>query len=824
MSDLLRITGMVTGLNTEDMIKQLLKVEQIKVDRVKQKRETVEWKQDAYREISNLIRGLKDEYFNYAKSDKNIRTASNFNTYKALYNGADSSNYLSVIATKDSTLLNSPITDIQMATVAKVTGSSLAKPIEGLDITNFDINLADDNTKITVSFNGVSKVIDITPMNDATKDITDLVNDLQSKINTVFGTGKIVVGNNSNKLTFSTDSTNRLSIGYAYNAGARVLFGNQFTSLTVDAQNNKFKLAVTEEDGTTVTKSFALTQGANIGMDQIISEIQAKIDAAPADGGFGTGVAGSSNIRVYNEGGTIAVKTVDLTGTATGPLASAPIASTTLVVAGSNDEIKVNIGGTEKTIKLAAGSYSKNRLLEAIQSKLDDQFGEGDVIVNLDGTGNLRFERVDQDRSAEVLPEEDRGLEAIGLEGPLVSRSNKIDLKAKLADIMGSFNTGLTPADSADTDTFDIEFTINGESFAFNSATTSLQDVFNEVNYNTNANVVMKYDELSDSIIVESKDTGNLSKVEISDVSGDGNLMQVLGLHNATDTGSDAVVTFNGGTPSAFTVVRSTNNFIYDGVTFDLKQNLTGGNIQMSLTSDTDKTFDLIKGFVEKYNEVISKVYGKVTEKRNRDYVPLTDEQRKDMSEKEIELWETQAKKGLLRSDQTLQNFINDMRGTLYQKVDGVRLSLFDIGISTTSDYLDGGKLKIDEDKLKKALKENPQDVVQLFTKTGETAAEKGISNRLFDIMEKNIRTTRDASGRKGILLEKAGIEGDISEYQNELSEQIDDYDKSISELLIKLSDKEDKYYAMFARMESAIAQMNNQSAWLSSQFGAGGS
>jgi flagellar hook-associated protein 2 len=99
---------------------------------------------------------------------------------------------------------------------------------------------------------------------------------------------------------------------------------------------------------------------------------------------------------------------------------------------------------------------------------------------------------------------------------------------------------------------------------------------------------------------------------------------------------------------------------------------------------------------------------------------------------------------------------------------------------------------------------------------------EEGLAFRLSDIIEDNISTFRDSSGRKGILLETAGITGDMSEFSNTIYDQIKDYNTKISDLSRLLSDKETKYYEKFARLERAISQMNSQSSWLSSQLGQG--
>jgi len=49
-----------------------------------------------------------------------------------------------------------------------------------------------------------------------------------------------------------------------------------------------------------------------------------------------------------------------------------------------------------------------------------------------------------------------------------------------------------------------------------------------------------------------------------------------------------------------------------------------------------------------------------LTEERYRDYLPLTDDQKKAMSEDDIKLWEQKAKSGLLRSDSILENIVTN--------------------------------------------------------------------------------------------------------------------------------------------------------------------
>jgi flagellar hook-associated protein 2 len=97
--------------------------------------------------------------------------------------------------------------------------------------------------------------------------------------------------------------------------------------------------------------------------------------------------------------------------------------------------------------------------------------------------------------------------------------------------------------------------------------------------------------------------------------------------------------------------------------------------------------------------------------------------------------------------------------------------------------------------------------------------SKSGVLQRLSDIIENHVSTLRDKDGRKGILLEKAGIEGDLSNTKNLISDQLKDYDDRINNMIAKLTRKEENYYKKFSALETMLAQMNQQSSWLLSQF-----
>ena len=52
MYNTMRITGLASGIDTEEMIQNLMKAERVKVDRVEQDRQTVLWRQEAYNSLN----------------------------------------------------------------------------------------------------------------------------------------------------------------------------------------------------------------------------------------------------------------------------------------------------------------------------------------------------------------------------------------------------------------------------------------------------------------------------------------------------------------------------------------------------------------------------------------------------------------------------------------------------------------------------------------------------------------------------------------------------------------------------------------------------
>ncbi|WP_374723530.1 flagellar hook-associated protein 2 [Calidifontibacillus erzurumensis] len=278
-------------------------------------------------------------------------------------------------------------------------------------------------------------------------------------------------------------------------------------------------------------------------------------------------------------------------------------------------------------------------------------------------------------------------------------------------------------------------------------------------------------------------------------------------VHDESDNkGSDAKIKING-----YEMTQKSNEFTFNGLNITLK-NVTDSPVTISTSTDVDAILDTIVQFVDKYNKVIETINSKITQERYRSYHPLSDEEKEAMTEKQIEMWEEKAKSGLLRNDSILMSGLNQMRIDLYSKVGGASLSqLAEIGIKTSSNYMERGKLIIDEAKLREKIAEDPDALYKLFNNNDESYENKGIARRLRDTI----------SGIVSKIEQKAGNTFKTNQ-QFAIGRNLLDIEKSIDRFEDRLLQIEDRYWRQFTAMEKAIQKANSQTMYLMQQFNFG--
>ncbi|WP_052480380.1 flagellar filament capping protein FliD [Caldibacillus thermoamylovorans] len=341
----------------------------------------------------------------------------------------------------------------------------------------------------------------------------------------------------------------------------------------------------------------------------------------------------------------------------------------------------------------------------------------------------------------------------------------------------------------------------------------SLNSVMSKVN-NSKLGVTMFYDSYSDKVTMTRKETGvyNENGQEIEFTDGDF-LTQVLGFHNITpDTPGNYVKAENATfIINGLETSRQSNTFSMNGVTFTLKKT-TDTPVTINVNNDNDALFENIKNFVDKYNELVEKIEKKLSEPKYKDYLPLTDDEKEELSETQQEKWENMAKSGILRNDSILSGLITQMRTAIYSGVnqddlDSAMKSLSAIGITTTADFTTA-KLEINESKLKAAIEKDPNSIELLFNGTGATDGQKGVIQRLYD----KVNATMDQ------LKERAGNSYSVNN-QFTIGRQLDDLDDRIERFEDRLADLETRYYSQFTAMEQAIQKANSQAAYLAQFF-----
>lgn len=496
----------------------------------------------------------------------------------------------------------------------------------------------------------------------------------------------------------------------------------------------------------------------------------------------------------------------------------------------SGKTINVTLDGITRTIQLSDYEDIDDLIgdeTNGLQKLLDDAFGlayGGDKKITVSKSGEDVVFSTSNGASRLTLsrgPNED----GLGLLGIASGATNRITTDSKLGELSDKLRQGMTFVSG------NVSFRINDDTFTF-SENDTLAKVMETINNSSKANVTMRYDELTDTFSITAKQTGAGDNIRITETAG--TFFAGIGIDSVTPVtsqGVDAVAEIDGEE-----VIRNSNTFVVNGVEYTLKKVHTAENPDDSIriTQNIDTVVESIKLFVEEYNKLVDKFSEAISEKYDRNFPPLSKEQKEAMTEEEVEKWEEKAKTGILRNDSILSKIMSEMRMALIDTVEGIGINLSSIGISSKS-YEDKGKLTINEDKLREAVRNKPDEVKNLFIQRSESVPnytrdltpserstrnkEQGLLFRISDIVENYISTFRDKDGKKGILLEKAGIEGDLSEFESSLAKSISSYDEKINEFLEKLAYKEEKYYIQFSQLETYMNRMNQQMDWLTAQL-----
>lgn len=708
------VSGLMSGMDTEGLVKSMLSGIQTKIDRQNQQKTQLEWKQESYRDVISKINSFQSKYLDLTSSTS-LRTTGFFNQMKS----ESSNSAVKINSASSGTSQDFKIQVAQLATATKLTSGKFSTGEIQMDLDAIAANMEEhfsapeQNITFKVGEQEVSiNLCEVESGADGKPSLEGMVDAINSKLQT----GGI---------------------------GAKLEIG----------EDNKIKVSNTDAESRELTISGSSNALSTLGLKAMtVEDVYESTTAADAS-------------KLENTPPTTA-------------------------------EINVTLDGKTKTLSITNGP--KDEVLESLTSQMKAAFGSSVTIDKQTGTITAK-----QGQTLSFSGD----TSVLGIEQGACTR---LTTSTKLSDL-GIEGDNYT-------------FKINDKEFEF-TADNTVNDVINKIN-SSGVGAKMVYNSLSDSFTLTSTETGEGFALTV-----EGNLGEKFFKDAKTTAGQNAIVNIDG-----VTVERTSNNISYNGVSMELR-GVTGdyftkdengdrvlaenedGTLaaadgtedkaaEITANRDTSKVMETIKSFVEDYNKLIEELNKLTHQKKSyKEYAPLTEAQKKEMSESEITAWEKKAHEGLLSGDSDINKFLSSMRSTIYSTTSGgTSLSMF--GIDTSSNWKDYGKLEIDEEKLANFLSSDAEAVISTFT---------SVANGLNDACKAAANTS---SASPGSLVALAGVEGRVSEKNNTIKKQLDAIAEKIKNLQSVYDQRKERYWKQFNAMEQVIGNMSSTSSYLTSMLG----
>ena len=756
MTNLNRMAGLASGLDTESLVKAMASNSLTRYNRKASKLQTLQWKQELYRNQITSLKSFSDKYLTNT-SKFSIKLNSNM----AKMASTSSNSKVSVTATTNAIAGNFTITQASSATKTSIASSG------GIMNSNINLDFSKFNVDDILSTATSNYDAALGNYNSAASDYAG------ATLNLVDYMGDFVKG----------EFTDELKQKYGVDS-----WDDAITNL-----KSEYAAADPTADNTDLYKrisDFANTIQNNLDSEAYQDSLMSSGDTSLIDGINTTKAA---------------------LNTAKTNLADAEKAQNDAKANenGLKTSISITLDGRTKSIKINSSSAddAKQQFITGVNEAFN--LTDGGNKFELSDSGSLIYNNSTNDGIHHTFNVKYNS--NIGLENTAYSDIANSDTLGSI-----SFANSLDFTTNADgKEVCNLE--INGKNFEFNKDT-SISSMLSTIN-NADTGFKMSFSTFNQSFKLEATETGANNPINVSGSLADsifGSSATRVEGKNATITIANEdgnpvnytsvsnVFTFDGTSID----VSKLGNFKAGEV--DANGNIAEA-IEISTTKDISGTKDFIVNFINDYNKLIDGIRTEMTTARPKSsgkyYEPLTDDQRKEMSTEEIEKWENQAKVGLLYQDSYLNKVLMDLQGTMSKSVGGMTLS--SMGIAS-KDWKDYGKLTIDEDKLDKCLLEHGDKVADFFTNSSE-----GVGKRLTDTVNKAISTT----GNVGYLTGYAGIENSMTDKKNALYNEINSLQKVVSELKSRYEKEMERYWARFTTLETYMSQMNSQASIFMSDY-----
>ncbi len=860
----MRVGGLASGMDIDELVKKLMMAERVPLDKLQQKKQIYEWQRDAYRDVNKKLQTF-DTYIadNLILKSFNTKTASSSNSayVDATATGSASGTLtiegVSQLATASrsvgeqvnaigSTTLgdlfsNSGVTVsenyIEIRAIQK--DGTLAAKATKIEFTR-DMTVNEFVNKINSSAAGVSAVFENGRLSVTAKNTGDIkagaeivVDHGQSVFDAFKMSDSTNLANNGTNAIFQVNgiATERASNSFSI-SGYNVILKDTFNStqtialkytaakeeldlanLNLTTKTNQYNSAKSAYYGVgaTETPSFSADHN-NVYVNAFVNTMSLSqqetynkfgkdfwkglsSDEIDFLGQLGTGQT-ASNIEIAIDNSSLSDDSKNKLKAVKDKLATATNLSETEIQNYQLHASYQSYGGIkfkdfDETARneMASFSYNSEDSIETIRANIDTHFSNEEVKKVLKSLNKDDLTNLLATDSATLASYQEKALAD--------------DLKSKYSALGDNFFKGLTDSEIS---------TISSIDFSQEGAIDSITDAnLKSKLQGLNETQIKALDTLTSTNLTNFRSLSEQNTLRSNYMKADSDL-------KAAETRKDnAQKTLD----TATTDAQNAGILNADGT---INQTAVGNAptvnaVQLTSTTNVDDIINKIKDFVNTYNGLIKELNDKTKESKYRDYQPLTSAQREEMEEKEIELWEEKAKSGLLRSDSIIRNGLTSMRSLVYESNPAVSNTkfntLFSIGITTSSNYNDGGTLEIDENKLRKALEEDPDAVTTLFTNSSGKEKDK----ILIDGVEKEVDTRgflqklRAEMNNVKINIEKKAGRTTMTDNQYSIGKSLRELTDRISSWKDKLENIESRYWKQFTAMEQAINKANTQAS-----------
>ena len=783
--------GMASGIDRDSIIEKMTLGTTTKINNQKKKITQIQWKQEAYRNISDQILDFGDKYTSFS-STNSLKDLNFFAKNIISVHGRDEATRF-VTATGTSNLLNNvSLKGVEQLATSTVRQSNTHKSANGIETNLDDLNAVWRDSKLKGSQlifekpgegNNKAQVIKLT-LPDAyvdtdgkTKEIDYTSQDLDKlvgQLNKALETANIKVGDHEvkdflkfkkdgDKISLDIDDTKKPARFEMYGTAMEALgYGKDHIEASNTGLGKVVRTGFFEQTGIEYTAAIDAMAGKKLTFNydgskkevELINKDEvAELKAMFSDGESKRLAELSEKVSLNSDEAREFVALYDKIN------AGAASAEEKQKFKELSNKVPLGTTGNPSEMEEYAELTKRHqaqldKMTSNLQSRLDRAFGKGTVEAKISSDGKLSFDTTNETSSLSIVSNDYGLLNNLGVS---YGESNKVNLSGKL-DQAGILGDAKDVGDFI-TDGNALDLRINGVAIEGLTKDSSINDILSKINSTTNAGVKATYVDATGQFMLVSSETGAGREISL-----DSDLSKVLfgqgakkddGTINVddykedagVDEGKNAIICVSYGNGVDVKMERASNTFDLEGLSVTVSGKFGGqfvtkdgkevweadsaGGVTFTAKADVDGIVERVKGFFEDFNKLAGDVNKEITTRPDSSYGPLTDEQKKEMDETSIENWENRAKQGMLYGDSAMRDLSTDVQGIFLKLMNNVGFEeLKAMGITYSDDYGDGGTISFDESKFRAAVEKDSEAVGNVFTGGGE------VSKGLVDIMD----------------------------------------------------------------------------------------